>query len=587
MKKYRLLYLTMLLSFITSNIFAQYEFLEPDEAFKPSVSLKENAFNVQIKLGKDIFLYQEKLSYTIKGSDKIKLLPVEAPKAEEKDGYQVIYADINLDVPFERLSGDALEFVFVLGYQGCSNMGICYNPTKKEFKFSLPASSAVAKQGVDISEQDSIAGILKNGGFVLTLATFFGFGLLLALTPCIFPMIPILSSIIVSQKNITTKRAFFLSLVYVIAMSLTYTVAGIMAGLFGENIQTAMQTPEVIISFSVLFVVLAFSMFGYYDIQMPQSIQSKLSKKSQDSGGSITGVAFMGLLSALIVGPCVAAPLAGALVYIGQTGDALLGGAALFMLSLGMGMPLLLVGTAAGKFMPKPGGWMDGVKAFFGVVMLAVAIWMLSRVISETLTLTLYAVLFMISSVYLGTFETLDKNASGAKKFLKGLGLVTFVYALALFVGALGGASNPYSPLKPFTAKAVSTVSKEGSTNKKAFNYVYINNKTELEHALKNKKTAFAMVDFYADWCVSCKEMEEGPFLDKEVKAFLDSMTIIKIDMTDNTQAHKDLLKEFNVFGPPAYLFFKEASTELSAKRVVGFMPTQKFKAHLEGVMKQ
>jgi thiol:disulfide interchange protein DsbD len=394
-----------------------------------------------------------------------------------------------------------------------------------------------------------------------------GFGLLLALTPCVFPMIPIISGVIISQgKGITTFKAFMLSLVYVLSMAVAYTIAGVMAGLFGSNLQAALQTPWVIYSFSGVFVALAFSMFGFYELKLPDSLVSKVSSNSSRSG--YIGVAIMGFLSALIVGPCVAAPLAGALVYIGQTGDALLGGMALFAMSIGMGLPLIVVGVSAGKFMPKPGMWMTMVSVTFGVMMLGVAIWMLERVVDEYITMLLYAILGIGFSIYLGALER------GGHIFKKSVAVVLFAYSLALLMGVLGGSKSMARPLEFLKPQAVSSIIKNQSRH---VEFTKISSIKELDSLLEKNRGKKIMLDFYATWCTSCKELEEVTFADERVKAKMDDFVLIQADITQNTQVQKDLSKKYGVFGPPVILFFDERGKVLKSKTVVGFVEPDKF----------
>lgn len=421
--------------------------------------------------------------------------------------------------------------------------------------------------------------MLSSGNVLVAIAFFFGIGLLLAFTPCVFPMIPILSSIIVGQgEGLSTKRAFLLSLVYVLAMALTYTLAGVLAGLFGANLQAAFQNPWILVSFSALFVVLALSMFGFFELQLPASLQAKLANVSnKQRGGTLTGVAIMGLLSALIVGPCVAPPLAGALIYIGQTGDALLGGAALFALSMGMGAPLLLIGTAAGKYMPRAGGWMDNVKAIFGVSLLAVAIWMLTRVLPDMVSLLLWALLAIASAVYLGALENAQ---TGWQKLSKSFGVVLLTWGLFLLISAASGGHSALKPLAHLTSASATGASQPTLALSK------VNNIAELNAALTlaQQQNKAVMLDFYADWCVSCKEMESFTFSDAQVQHRLNDMMLLQVDMTNNTEEQQALLKQFSLVGPPAILFFNPDGQELRSLRVIGFMDAAKFAKQLDQI---
>jgi thiol:disulfide interchange protein DsbD len=555
-------------------------FLDVNEAFKPTVSINQNLIHIEIEMAEHIHLTKSALKFTIEPPEKIALGAYQLPSAEKDEFGDEIYTKrFVLDIPYHLNDPTLKKATFILTYQGCSDRGVCYPPVTKSYPFEVasqvaPKEKAVSDEEPKLSEEESIASVLKSKSFGIVLLTFFGFGLLLALTPCLFPMIPILSSIIVAHgEGMTAKRGFWLSLVYVLSMALTYTIAGVFAGLFGANIQAMLQNPFVITIFALLFVALAFSMFGFYELQLPASIQSRLSRTSNEAGkkGGIAGVAIMGFLSALIVGPCVAPPLAGALIYIGQTGDAILGGAALFVMSLGMGMPLLLIGIGAGKFMPKPGGWMTIVSKVFGVVMLGVAIWMLSRIIPEALTMGLWALLFVISSIYMGALEPLGQNG-GWRAFFKGLGLLFLLYGLFLFFGVFTGATNPLDPLK--LLKESSFTQTKSATS---LQFQRVQSLDELLAKIKQSRQP-VMVDFRADWCVSCKELEESTFKDSSVGALLKDYALYQVDVTDNSAEKKRIMEHFGIFGPPAILFFNHGE-ELASKRISGYKSPEEFRA--------
>ncbi|MEJ2468797.1 MAG: protein-disulfide reductase DsbD, partial [Campylobacterales bacterium] len=466
----------------------QSSFLMPEEAFKPKATLQENQhIAIDIELGKGIYVYADKVDAKVTAPAGVSISEIKInAEAEEHDGDMVHLHNVPVEIVLASKAADGIIPVTVgLDFQGCSDRGLCYEPQHKEFTFDVdlsklegtaaaknaeapetaasaetaestaPAPAEAAAAGG--SETDLIVDTLKGGSLWAILVLFFGFGLALALTPCIFPMIPILSSIIVSQgENITMKRGFTLSLVYVLAMAVAYTLAGIAAGFFGENLQVILQNPWAIGAFALIFVALAFSMFGFYEIGLPASIQTRLTKASDKAGeqGGFAGVAVMGFLSALIVGPCVAPGLAAALIYIGQTGNALLGGAALFVMSLGMGVPLLLIGLGAGKFMPRPGGWMNTVTEVFGAVMMGIAIWMVSRIIPEWITMMLWSIFFIVSAVYLGAFEPLKDGVRRSwQSFIKAIGIVFMLYGTILLIGALSGGTSMMHPLKGFEVK--------------------------------------------------------------------------------------------------------------------------------------
>lgn len=554
---------------------AAIKILTPEEAFKVSSVQNTQGVVISIALGEGIYLYDDKLKLELTQPKSLNLdTLVERPKPEpfhefitQRKSFEMIIPQSLLDEHVQNGS-----FTLKLSYQGCSELGLCYQPMENSFSF-------VGAQKADtLSEQDAIASTLAHGNLFWVLLSFFGFGLLLSLTPCVFPMIPILSSIIVSQSNtqMSAKKGFILSLVYVLAMSLAYAFAGILAGVFGANLQASLQNPWVIRAFSAIFVLLAFSMFGFYEIKMPSFIQTKVSKTTGDAQGhGVLGVAIMGFLSALIVGPCVAAPLAGALIYIGQSGDALLGGIALFVMSLGMGVPLLVVGTTAGKYIPRPGGWMDNVTAIFGVMMLGVAIWMLSRIIPTSMSMFLWMLLLLCSSIYWGALESLQGDAKGWRKLLKSFVVLIFIYAVVLFVGFISGGSNPLNPLEKLTCK-------ESSKEVSHTNFTRVKNLDEFNKALKASSKS-VMLDFYADWCVNCIELENFTFSDARVKTKMANYTLLQVDVTKNSDEDKAFQKAFGIVGPPAILFFKDGQ-EMSSFRVVGFKNADEFLAHLEKV---
>lgn len=577
--------LFVIFAFLSVSLFAltQNKVLTPEEAFQISSNKTGDAISLSIKLGKDIYIYDDQFKISIIEPKVVSLdNDIKRPKAIEYEEFLVHKKSVDILIPLSIIKNyvSSGEFKLNIAYQGCSSTGICYQPSNYEKVYNLGSISQNIDT-VDLSEQDAIASSFENDNIWIVLLSFFGFGLLLSMTPCIFPMIPILSSIIVSQsKSISTKRAFAMSVVYVLAMALAYTLAGVMAGLFGANIQAALQDPWIIGIFSAVFVALAFSMFGFYEIQMPSFIQSKLSKKSDEmQGQGIVSVAIMGFLSALIMGPCVAAPLAGALVYIGQSGDAFLGGAALFVMSLGMGVPLILIGTGAGKYMPRPGGWMDAVKAFFGVIMLGLAIWTLSRVVSANIIIFLWMALIISSSIYMGALESLEKGASGWYKLIKSFAVILFIYGIMLFVGAMSNATNPLNPLEKFSMSAHNAVVMEDK-------HTIVFQKVATLSALKsiiNESNKPVMVDFYADWCVSCVELENYTFSDQSVKDKLSDFTVLQVDVTKNSTDDKELLKEFGLFGPPAIVFFQDAK-ELQNKRLIGFKNAKDFLEHLNSI---
>jgi thiol:disulfide interchange protein DsbD len=587
-------FIVIFLLILNTFVYGENKFLMPEEAFKASAYLKKKCtISATIELGKDIYLYQSKVGAKIlEKNSGILIDRIDLPEAIDHNGEKVYTSSPTLEIVLAKTKelNEIVPITIVLSYQGCSQQGLCYEPMETKFNFNIETSvlvlknhtaTAPKKSPIAVSETDLITQTFIEGNVGLILLTFFTFGLLLSLTPCIFPMIPILSSIIIAQgKNMDARRGFLLSLVYVLAMSVAYTIAGVLAGLFGGNIQIAMQNPWVISTFALLFVGLAISMFGFFKIGLPASWQTRLSKSSKEasSKGGYIGVAIMGFLSALIVGPCVAPPLAGALVYIGQSGNALLGGTALFVLSIGMGVPLLLIGTGAGKYMPRPGGWMDTVSHIFGVVMLAIAIWMLSRILAPSLSLLLWAALLIIVSMYLGALEPLQSPRKGIKAFLKGIGIILLVYGLILFYGGVKGATNPLSPLSIDTEIPMSSTEKTTTT----LEFNTIHSSKEFDTLLAQSKGKKVMLDFYADWCTSCKELDEITFKDPVVLQSLQHYVLIRADVTQNSDDEKALAKRFNLFGPPGMIFFDEKGKPIEGGELIGYKDAQAFISHLK-----
>jgi len=561
-----------------------------DEAFVFSAAAKDaNAILARWVVAEGNYLYKDKIRFEIIEQDSVQLqsfsLPAGENKMDEIFGLSEVYQhDIDVVLPINR-SGEQSEITLKAYYQGCSEtFHICYPPTEKEVLITLPAVTSTLNQPLDsvsspviLSEQDRMAKSLAEDTLVKILLGYFGLGLLLAFTPCVFPMIPILSSIIVGEgERITTHRAFILSLAYVLAMSVTYTVAGVMTGLLGENLQAMFQNPWIIGSFSALFVVLSLSMFGLFEFQLPHALQHRLHQIShQQQGGHVAGAALMGLLSGLIVGPCLAPPLAGALIFIGQQGDPILGGSALFALSMGMGLPLLIIGTSAGTLLPKAGDWMNTIKSIFGVLMLALAIWMLERIIPGWVSLLLWGGLLIVTAVYLGALNTLNIDASGWEKLWKGLGLILLIYGGLLMIGGASGSHNVWQPLQSVTSKqSTAAPSHAGLT------FTKVNNLTDLEQQLSQANKP-AMLDFYADWCVDCKRMEITTFQDNAVIAALNDTQSLQIDMTANTAEHKELMKQYGVFAPPTILFFDAQGQEYSQHRLVGSISAENLVQHI------
>jgi len=581
--------------------------LPPEQAYKFSTKVQgPQQLRLKWEIAKGTYLYQEKVKIKLLQADGVSLgqYQLPAPKIKQDalrpDGstgdIPVYYKGIDLEVPLIRTNTAATSITLEATYQGCADLGVCYPPQVKKVTLDLPASSqapaiagpatapmATAATSTStaelVSEQDQIIASLSGGNYWLVIAIFFGFGLALSLTPCIFPMIPILSGIIVGQgREITTTRAFSLSLTYVLAMAITYTVAGILAGLFGQNLQTSFQDPWILSIFSGIFVLLALSMFGFYDLQLPSSLQSRLTEISnKQQGGTLIGAGIMGFLSALIVGPCVAPPLAAALIFIGQTGDGVLGGVALFALSMGMGSPLIVIGTSAGKLLPRVGSWMDIVKGVFGVGMLAVAIIMLERIIPTTVAMVLWGTLLVVSAIYMGALHELPIEASGWQRLWKGLGVVLLVYGSLMLVGAAAGGKDTIQPLRGISLAS-------GMAQQQHLNFKRIKSTADLDRevaaaAAQNKPV---MLDFYADWCITCKEMERYTFTDPQVISALQGVVLLQSDVTANDKDDKALLQgRFGMPGPPSIMFFDRTGKERKNYRVVGFVPPEEFASHV------
>ncbi len=564
---------------------ARYELLPPDQAFGFFASVKDDhTLHVNWPIADGYYLYREKIQLELVNADGITLgsynIPRGTPTQDEAFGQvEIFHNELSFDLPVIRSNISAQTITLQAKYQGCADRGVCYPPMSKKIDLALPVAQQLAAAPQQLSEQDQIVQSLHKDSFGVTLLSFFGFGLLLSLTPCIFPMIPILSGIIVGHGNrITTGRAFLLSLSYVVASALTYTVFGILAALFGSNLQAAFQEPWIIGLFSGIFVLLSLSMFGFYHLEVPKSLQVKLHNSSEiHRDGSLWGAAIMGALSSLIVGPCVAAPLAGALIFIGQTGDAVLGGSALFALGLGMGVPLLLLGASAGKLLPKAGDWLNSTKAVFGVIMLAVAVWMLSRILPGNVIMMLWAMLLIFPAIYLSAVDPLPEDCSGWRKLWKGLGLMMLAYGLLLLIGFSLGNSNP---LKPLQGLGVSTAqaAEPGLSFERVASIAAL--EARINQAAANHQPV--MLDFYADWCISCKEMETYTFADPRVKQALKGYVLLQADVTNNSDDDKALLAKFNLIGPPAILFFGLDRQEKIANRVIGYQDAEIFITSLQ-----
>ncbi len=566
------------------------EFLPVDEAFRPqAVALDGNTLEVSIAVAPGYYLYKDKISVRT-AAGRVQLGRLALPAGELKnDPYfgemEVYHEDVLGKLPLARATPDAQKLELEVGYQGCADGGICYPPQKRTLTVSLPRATAVAAlaaagDGPPVSEQARLATLIAGGSVWAVVATFFAAGLLLAFTPCVLPIIPILSGIIAGDREAAgPARGFSLALAYVAGMSLVYTAAGIVAAAVGVQLQAAFNQPWVLALFAALFVALALGMFGLYDLQMPSAVQTRLAALSgRQRGGTFVGAFVMGALSSLIVTACVAPPLVAALTVIGQTGDLVRGGAALFALSLGMGAPLLVVGASAGQLLPKAGAWMVAVKNAFGFLMLGLAVWMLSRVLPGYVTLALWGVLVFMAGVWLGGLTSLPPQAPGAQKLGKGFGVIAMLYGAALLAGAMTGADSPVQPLA-----RVSTISAPAAQPERALDFQRVKTVEDLDRALASAAQAGrpAMLDFYADWCVSCIEMERYTFSDPTVQEALSHVALLQADVTANDAADQALLRRFGVYGPPTIIFFGPDGLQRSGFEVVGYMKADDFAAHV------
>jgi len=591
--------------------------LQPDEAFVyEAIGLSPDTILVRFTVQPGYYLFREKFAFRVVGDNGFEVREATFPQGTIKDDpefglVEVYYGQIEVPVQINRPGGQEQVISLEADYQGCRDGDICYPPqtTTVDLLMSASAEAMVgatapktvssvepavkpAGQSADlsnssqyhllpVSEQDVLAQKLLNNPAGALLA-FFIAGILLAFTPCVFPMVPILSGIIAGQgERMTTSRAFWLSLVYVLAMAVTYTIAGVLAGLFGQNLQVLFQNPWILGFFIVIFVALALSMFGFFELQLPASFQTRLTQVShQRQGGSLTGVAVMGFLSALIVGPCVAPPLAAALIVIGASGSALLGGAALFALAMGMGLPLILFGVSAGKLVPKAGPWMDAIKAGFGIGMLALAIWMLERIVQGPVILLLWGGLAIASGVYLGAFERIPEGASGWRRLWKSMGLVLLLLGAIEIIGAASGGDNWMRPLK--------NVSSAGQPSAlEHFTFQKIKSLADLEAAVARANQAGkpAMLDFYADWCIECVRMERNTFSEPEIQTLFGQIQPLQADVTLNDDTDHELMTEYGIIGPPVILFFDRHGNELRGHRLVGYFEPDEFAGHLRRVL--
>jgi len=583
------------------------EFLKVDQAFVFNFDQQNNQLHISFDINEGYYLYRHQFKFTSENTHiSTVVLPQGIDHQDEFFGIQQIYTkQLTFTINIEEANEHALVTV---RYQGCADKGLCYPPTKKTIALdevpvqamsqtishnattilsalNAPKSNSTpayvnANQNVvtPTSEQHQLADMLKQDSLLLTLVAFFVGGLLLSFTPCVFPMYPILTGIIVGAgKELTTKKAFTLSFFYVQGMAVTYTLLGIVVALAGAQFQAMFQHPYVLIALSALFITLALSMFGVFNLALPASWQNKLNNLSnKQKGGSIIGVVIMGVISGLVASPCTTAPLTGALLYISQTGDVVLGASALYALSLGMGLPLLILGSSGGKLLPKAGAWMNIIKNIFGLLLLAVPIFLLERFIPEIASQALWALLLLGAASY---FYVANQNSTIDKPRGFAFGLRSLLIFLMMFVGA----NMIYKLIMPTNIQGLT----QTSINQKSQHFIQITTLAELETAITqaNEQGKTVMVDLYADWCVACKEFEQYTFPEQSVQDALANSMLLQIDLTDTgAKQNAALMKHFNVFGLPSILFFDLQGNELIQQRITGFMGADEFSAHIESI---
>ncbi len=585
---------------------SESRFLPVEKAFVFDSAPTSEGLLLQWHIEPGYYLYQNKIQVETSATDAT-LAPLRFnSQAEQKDDPSFGMVDVfhNRIEATQAISANTTAPIeLTLTYQGCAEAGLCYPPQRQTLFFTPSAQAATAGLPLPLQSADpatdlprtttntvntenasSVFDFIRTGDLATICGIFFLIGIGLTFTPCVFPMIPILSSVIAGQRHITHAHAFFLSLAYVLGMALTYSLAGVITGLAGAsaNMQALLQTPPVLITFALAFVALSLSMFGFYELQLPAFARDRLNNASHRmSGGKFASVTLLGAISALIVSPCVSAPMAGALVYISTTGDALIGGLSLFSMGLGMGVPLLLIGSGGHKFLPKAGHWMNEVKIFFGVALLGVAIWLVERLISPSTSLLLWALLTGSYAMHLGAFEPAKP---GLERLKKAAAFFLALYAAMLFAGAMSGASDAFAPLASFTQASQNPPEKNSGAAYTEPRLVYsiADLDDALDLAARSGQTLVA--DIYADWCVSCKVIEKQVFRDPVVQQRLGNSLLVKVDITRNDADNLALLTRYGLFGPPAILFFNNTGEELSQHRLVGEVTQPEFLRTLSAV---
>lgn len=561
---------------------AEEEVLPPDEAFQLEIHPQDaTTLQADFTIAPGHYLYRDRIKFELGKSNSAGLsisnvvLPQGEPKKDAYFGLSEVFHNNASGMLTLNYTGAAPSRVVIdATYQGCSEKGLCYSPIRKTFTVALPGSGTSGASLGSLIPDDPAASLLKDGKLWLVVTGFFGFGVLLSLTPCVLPMIPILSSIIIGRQHLGRLHTFNLSLAYTLGMAASYALVGIAAGMTGRLLSNALQTPWALGIGAFVFVLLALSMFGFYEIALPSAMESRLVNFSNRiKGGRFLGVFVMGALASLIVSPCVAAPLAGALLYISQTHDVVLGGTALFALAMGMGVPLLLIGASAGSLLPKTGPWMNAVRNFFGVLLLAMAIWLISPLIPAGVAMALWAALLIVTAIFLHALDALPPHLGRWPKFWKGIGVVALVFGVTLLIGAVSGAKSPLQPLAGFGAST-------SMAETPALPFQRVKNVADVERIVQQTGKP-VMLDFYADWCVACKELEQYTFSNPQVQQALNQFVLLQADVTGNTDDDLALLKRFDLFGPPGIIFFDSQGRE-QPLRIIGFQDADAFLKSLE-----
>lgn len=579
----------LLLTALCSSAFAA-EPLPADQAFQFSATAKNyQTILVNFKIAPGYYLYQQHFLFRIIKPAGVALgnplYPTDTHKLKTTLGIFDVYAN-NVTIPLPIIDATQPNVVLQVRYQGCSKAGYCYPPTTKTTLINLsgnylqPAGSLnnldiapiVATPEIKKPEapSDSISTLLSNHSIFIAMLGFFGFGVLLSFTPCVLPMVPILSSMILGREKMSHTQAFFISLFYVLGMSITYALAGVLFGMIGGSVQMIFQKPWIITLFSLLFVVMALSLFGLFQLELPEKLRSRISNVSQhQKKGSYIGAFFMGVLSTLILSPCVTPPLVAVLGYISQTGSAWIGGIALFTMGIGMGTPLLLIGALGRKVLPKSGEWMNTLKNGLGILLLAVAILMIERILPATVGIMLWAALAIGTSLFLGALTTANSKTALIKKII---GILLFIYGILLAASAYHGNTHPFDVLQTEPRAASSTLTFKPVSSMSDIN-------TALQQAAKNNQVV--LLDFYANWCLACKELDSMTLQNKAVQTELSHFVLLRADITQNTENDQAIMQQYGIVAPPTLLFFKN-NQEIPNTRIIGYQSSKKFLKQLK-----